>query len=134
MIPKVAQVSANGLWLAVDQVIRQTKLVKCLIPEFALRIFLKDAFTNAGQRRGKDQGDDPLGHSMRQRLRDPAADVVAAQHDSIEAQLFDELDDTSGLGIRAVELTRFDEVLVRLTKATQIGNYHVGYVGEVGHH
>ncbi len=76
----MAQVVADGLDLAVNQIVSQWELMKGLIPEFALRLGVDHPVTDTGQRWGYNHGLDQLWAFLREGLGDAASDVVAGQH------------------------------------------------------
>jgi hypothetical protein len=97
--------------MAVDELVGELKLVKVLVPELTLCLSAQDALADTRQRRRDDQRSDEVGPGARERLCDPASDVVAADDKVFQAELFDKSHNTARLCIGAV-LVRPGGVLV----------------------
>ena len=128
--PEVREVGAHRGAVAVEDLLHQRQLVKRLVPELPHRVRAEDALPGARQRRRDDQRAHHLRRVARDRLRDPAADVVAGDHRRVEPELLDQADHTARLRHRRVGLGRRLRVLVGLPEAAQVGYDHGGGVRE----
>ena len=134
MNPEVPQVLAHRFGIAVDQPVRQRKLMKGLIPELLVGLRAQHPLAGPGHRRGEHQRLHQVGLHACHALGDAAADVVARQHRVRQAQLVDEAHDAGGLRRGAVEVPHVDRVLVRAAESAQIGDDDVGVVAEQWDH
>ena len=125
--PEVPQVGADRVRLAVDQLGAQLELVERLVPELLLGLRLQDPVADPGQRRRDDQRADQVRPVPRDRLGDPAADVVADQHGPGQAEFVDQRDQAPGLRHGVVLPGRVGLVLVGLAEPAQVRHDHVGY-------
>jgi hypothetical protein len=91
------QVCADGVRPAIDQLPGQIELVEGLVPELALRCGAEDTGADAGQRRRDDQTAQQAGLVGGDSLRDPAADVIAGDHQPVQIELLDQGCDAAGL-------------------------------------
>jgi hypothetical protein len=65
-------------------------------------------------------------------LRDPAADVIACEHRSVQSELGNKSGNASGLRRRTVVRVGVAQVPVRFAETTQVGNDHPDGVAQQG--
>jgi hypothetical protein len=121
----VLEIGPHRRSVAVDDPIDHRQLMKRLIPELPLRRLAQDSVTHAGQRRGDDQGPDQARGDASDLLRNPAADVVAGDHRSPQAQLLDQTDHARRLRPHRIRATRLLRMLVGFPEAPKIGRHHI---------
>jgi len=125
----VPQVRLDRAGVPVDQLRAHVQEVKGLVPELPLGLRLQDPVADPGQRRRDHQGADQIRSLSRDRLGDPAADVIPGdRHRRFEPELPDQPDQAASLGGRGVLVGRLHEVLVRLAEPAQVRDHHVGLV------
>src|SRR5580693_708261 len=107
--------------------------MKRLVPELFLGMLLEHAASDTGQRRRKDEVLDQPRMIFGDRLGDAAADVVAANDRSTQTEFVDEGHDAASLGRSAVSLEWVDTMLVRVSKAPQIGHDDVAVCSKQWH-
>jgi len=80
-------VTADGVRVAVKQLLGERQPVKVLVPELRLCRGIEHSTPRARRRRGDDQRPDAVRGRLRDRLGDPAADVVPGQDEGAEREL-----------------------------------------------
>jgi hypothetical protein len=126
----VPEVGAQRVGVAVHQGVGERELVEGLVPELALGLGRQDALAHAGQRRRQDERAHGRRAQAGDRLRHAAADVVAGQHDGLEADLVDEREHARRLRVGGVRVRRRRVVAVRAAEAAQVGRDDVGVVAQ----
>jgi hypothetical protein len=130
----VLQVGPHGGPVAVEDLLDQRQLVERLVPELAYRLGAEHALAGARQRRRERQRAHRVRRVTCDRLRDPAADVVAGDQRPLEPQLVDQAEHTACLRDRRVRVARGLGVLVGLPEATEMRHHDVGAIGQQRHH
>lgn len=110
--PEMRQVGADRVGPAIDELLGQIELVEGLIPEFALRRGAEDTGADAGQRRRDDQAAQQAGPVGGDSLRNPAADVIAGDHQPVQTKFLDQGYHAAGLSGSRVRGRRVLEMLV----------------------
>ena len=78
VMPEVPEVGAHRVEVPVEELLGQRQAVEVLVPELALGLPARGPVAEAREGRRDDEGRDALGRAPRERLRNTAADVIAA--------------------------------------------------------
>jgi hypothetical protein len=119
--PEMAQVRADQVRPAVDELGGQAEMVERLVPELLLCLRAEDPVADTWQRGRHHQRPDQIGPLPGHGLGDPAADVITGEHRPAEPQFPDQRDDAACLRGRGVLAARLGRVPVRLAEPRRSG-------------